>query len=195
MPSHVFGTAIGRDNIVFGRIVAARAEVRPFDDKQIAFLQSFADQAVIVIENARLFNETQDALEQQKASSEVLSVISSSVSDAAPVFEAIVQGCQRLFSGNNTIVSLVNDAGQMRHEAIAAASGLYSSARYRREHCSGAYENHRFEDRGVRHDGFIAQHPVALFASRSRTNLLRPEAKSVAIQPVASRDNLAQMLM
>ena len=90
-----------------------------FTDKDIKLLKTFADQAVIAIQNARLFNETKEALEQQKASAEVLSVISNSVSDSAPVFEAIVQSCQRLFASGNSIISLVDAEGLVRHEAIA----------------------------------------------------------------------------
>ncbi|MFZ2649022.1 MAG: GAF domain-containing protein [Burkholderiaceae bacterium] len=94
-----------------GAIIITRDTVSPFTDKEITLLKTFADQAVIAIQNSRLFNETKTALERQTATSEILQVIGSSVADTAPVFEKIIDSCQRLFATEQLGIFVIGDDG------------------------------------------------------------------------------------
>ncbi|HEU0209125.1 MAG TPA: GAF domain-containing protein, partial [Candidatus Udaeobacter sp.] len=81
---------------VIGALVARRTEVRPFTPAQIKLLETFADQAVIAIENVRLFQELKESLEQQTATSQILGVIASSPTDIQPVLDAVAESAARL---------------------------------------------------------------------------------------------------
>ena len=89
---------------VIGALAARRIEVRPFTAAQIKLLETFADQAVIAIENGRLFNELKDSLEQQTATSEILGVIASSPTDIQPVLDTIAENAARLCEATNAQV-------------------------------------------------------------------------------------------
>jgi GAF domain-containing protein len=115
-----------KDDALVGSIIIYRQEVRPFSEKQIELITNFASQAVIAIENTRLLNELRqrtddlsEALEQQTATSGILSVISNSLSDTQPVFEAIVESGLKLFPGAMVIVALA-DRDKVKAAAVAA---------------------------------------------------------------------------
>jgi signal transduction histidine kinase len=105
-----------RKGTTVGAILIRRREPRPFSDKQIALLQTFADQAVIAIENVRLFNETKEALEQQTATSDILRVISTSPTELQPVLEAVAKSAAR-FCGADDAIILQLDGEHLRAAA------------------------------------------------------------------------------
>ncbi len=87
-----------------GVLSARRIEVRPFTPAQIKLLETFADQAVIAIENVRLFQELKESLEQQTATSEILGVIASSPTDIQPVLNTVAENAARLCEANDAAI-------------------------------------------------------------------------------------------
>ncbi|HEX6296850.1 MAG TPA: GAF domain-containing protein, partial [Burkholderiales bacterium] len=117
----ILATPLMREGVAIGSIMIRRAEARPFTETQLALMRTFADQAVIAIENVRLFNETKEALEQQKASAEVLGTISSSIADTRPVFEKILESCERLFAGKVVGINVLGKDGMIHLGAYHGA--------------------------------------------------------------------------
>jgi len=102
-----------REGSPIGVFVMWRREVRPFTDKQITLLQTFADQAVIAIENVRLFNELEERNRDLTATSEILHVISSSPTDVQPVFDTIAANALRLCGA--TFSAVIRFDGELMH--------------------------------------------------------------------------------
>ena len=119
----VLATPLLHGGVAIGAIQIRRREVRPFSDKQIKLLKTFADQAVIAIENVRLFqeltqktteletsnSELHEALDQQTATSEILRVITSSPTDLQPVLDAIAESAARLCNAKDAVIRLVEE--------------------------------------------------------------------------------------
>ena len=120
----IIAVPLFRDGEVIGVLDLARPETGPFTARQIEMVESFAAQAVIAINNASLFSEVQartvqveETLEQQKASAEILGVISRSVEDTQPVFEKILDSCRHLFGADELDVLLIDENGLLQVEA------------------------------------------------------------------------------
>jgi GAF domain-containing protein len=128
-----------RDGRPVGVVGLIRSEVKPFSAREISLVQTFADEAVIAIENVRLFTELQTsnrelttALDRQSATSDILRVISRSQTDVQPVFETIVQSAVRLLGGySGTVTRVVGDQIEIAAmTSIDAVGDAAQRARY-----------------------------------------------------------------
>src|SRR5262245_3536875 len=130
----MLGVPLMREGAAIGVIVLQRSTVRPFTDKQIELATTFADQAVIAIENVRLFDEVQartrelsEALEQQTATSDVLGVISRSSGELEPVFQAMLENAVRICGANFGSLALI-EGDTYRRVALHNAPKAFADA-------------------------------------------------------------------
>ena len=103
----VLAVPLLKDGNPIGALGMWRREVKPFTDSQINLVKTFADQAVIAIENVRLFQELTEALKQQTATSEILAVIASSPTEIQPVMDTIAENAAKVCGANDAVIRLI----------------------------------------------------------------------------------------
>ena len=126
----ILAVPIVREGIAIGVLILMRQKVRPFTNKQIELVTTFADQAAIAIENTRLLSELRQSLEQQTAASDVLSIISRSPAELEPVFQAILAKATRLCDAKFGTLGLF-DGEAYRSAAFYNVPPEYAEARRR----------------------------------------------------------------
>ena len=174
-----------RGDECIGLLAVGGRRANIFGPKEIAQAESFRDQALIAMENARLFNETQEALEHQKASGEVLRAIAQSVADTTPVFENILDASQRLFGTEEVCIFMVGEDGMVR--PAAARGPGFSAARNDVMPLEGSRTGRVIRERRVHHipDGLAepGTPPALLERMRSSGNV------SIAFAPMLWEDS------
>src|SRR5438270_1979306 len=125
------GVPLVRDDQIVGVLSLTREDIRAFSDREIEIVRNFADQAVIAIENVRLFNETKEALEQQTATANVLKSISRSAFDLQSVFDVVVENANKLCRGDWAyLFRREGDAFRL----VSSAAGIPDLVEYERAH-------------------------------------------------------------
>src|SRR5262249_16934517 len=116
------GVPMVRDEQVVGAIFVARRQPGLFSDTQVQLLKTFADQAVIAIQNVRLFNETKNSLEQQTATADVLKIISRSAFDLQTVLHTLVESAARLCDADKATITRQKGGAFYRAESYGFSS-------------------------------------------------------------------------
>jgi signal transduction histidine kinase len=124
----LIGIPLQRESDTIGVMVLTRRHVERFADKHIEILKVFADQAVIAIQNVRLFTELRESLEQQTASSEILQVISQSPTDVQPVLDVVASAARRFCGATDALITL----REGNHSVVVAHDGVLNASPGRR---------------------------------------------------------------
>jgi GAF domain-containing protein len=187
------GVPMVRDGQVVGAIFVARRQPSLFADAQVQLLKTFADQAVIAVENVRLFNETKEALEQQTATSEVLRVISSSPGELEPVFQAMLENATRLCEAEFGTINFY-DGDQFRIVAEYNVPTAFTSTRLRqgpfRPHPSSAHA-HVVRSKQVFHIEDLTETPAYREGDPAVTAIANMgRARTIVVVPMLKESDL-----
>ncbi|MDP9321809.1 MAG: GAF domain-containing protein [Chloroflexota bacterium] len=126
-PRTMLGVPLLREETLLGALVLARTEVRAFSEREIQLVETFADQAAIAIENVRLFSETTEALERQRATADILYTISTSPTTDQPVLEAVARNALR-FCGAEDVLVLLVDGDALERRAHAGTMRVWADS-------------------------------------------------------------------
>jgi GAF domain-containing protein/anti-sigma regulatory factor (Ser/Thr protein kinase) len=172
----LLSTPMLREGAPIGLINIRRTEVRPFSERQIKLLETFADQAVIAIENVRLFQELKESLEQQTATSEILGVIASSPTDIQPVLDVVAENAARLCDATDAVIHRI-DGDKLRSVAS------YGSLPTRREDVFTPVDRDSIPGRTVIDRRTLHIHDVA---AEPEDDLAAPFARSIGVRTMLS---------